>query len=149
MYSSILSGGINMVNIKNVLHVMRTKWMVCLCKDCSLSWSRIIWNKLQHSIPESLLSGLTAVTKQDITQLPLFYCAMIHSYAYVNSIFYQHNPKLQLQWNLFGTSFAPRVKWTWVCTGYLTLSDLPLSQGKLDFAQIAAHVSSSADLYLF
>ena len=114
-----------------------------------MSWSRIIWNKLNNCILITLLSGLTAVVEQDIDPLPLFYRAMICSYTHINNLFFQCNEKLQLQWNLFGTIFAPRIKWSWVCARYLMLSDLPTCQGKLDFAQIATHVGTSADLYLF
>ena len=32
-YSPILAGGINMINIKNVLHMLRAKWMMRLCQD--------------------------------------------------------------------------------------------------------------------
>ncbi len=85
-----------MINIKSVLHMLRVKWMIRLCQDRGMSWSRIIWNKLNTCILVTLLSGLTAVVEQDIEPLPLFYCAMICSYTYVNNIFFQCNKKLQL-----------------------------------------------------
>ena len=74
---------------------------------------------------------------------------MIHLYTYINNLFFKCNEKLQLQQNLFGTVFAHRIKWSLVHAEYLTLSDLPTCQGKLDFILIAAHVCPSADLYLF
>ncbi len=104
---------------------------------------------MENNLPISLLPSLTAISEQDIACFSPFYHSVFCSYAFVNSLFFQQNSKLQLQCNLFGTTFAPRIRWQWVTAGLLTISDLPVLAGKIDFDLIASRVGSSADLYIF
>ncbi len=122
-----------MVDIKNVIHTMRVKWLNRLCLDRGQSWSRMAWSQITKYILDTLLPGLTGVCKSDIQKIPPFYAAVLHSYCHINSLFYQRNPKLALSHKLFGTDFAPKIRQNWVCAGLLMITDLPLHSGKIDF----------------
>ena len=104
---------------------------------------------MENNLPITLLPGLIAISEQDIACFSPFYHSVLCSYAFVNSLFFQQNSKLQLQHNLFGTTFALRIRWQWVTAGLLTISDLPVIAGKIDFDLIASRVGTSADLYIF
>ena len=77
-----------MVHVQNLVHALRVKWYLCLCADVGSSWSRFIWPELTALIPPELLRGLQTVSESLLKELPLFYAAMVHSYAKVNDIFY-------------------------------------------------------------
>ncbi len=149
MYSPILASGLNMIDICRIIYSLQMKWIARLCKDHGLSWSQVIWDKVTSCIPAFLLPGLTAVTERDIQELPPFYRSTICSFAYVNSLFYEKNNKLPLQQNLFGTTFAPIIQHRWVKSGLLTLSDLPIQDGKINFGAVSNIAGSSVDLYVF
>ncbi len=89
------------------------------------------------------------MAEKDIQTLPPFYQSALHLFAYINSLFYETNGKLSLQWNLFGTNFAPAIRHKWVKSGLLTLCDLPFQNGKIDFGMVSDILGTSADLYLF
>ncbi len=40
--SDVCKGGLNMINIKNTVHVLWLKWMDRLCKDVGSSWSHFV-----------------------------------------------------------------------------------------------------------
>ncbi len=63
MYAPVSQGGLNMINIKNVLSTLHVKWIDRLCKDAGLSWLGIIWPKILDLIPPRLISGLTGITE--------------------------------------------------------------------------------------
>ena len=73
MYAPVIHGGINMINVKNVVHSLMVKWMCCLLLDRGTSWSLHAWNKLTTVIPERLFTGLTAVDENDLKMLSPFY----------------------------------------------------------------------------
>ncbi len=73
MYAPVSQGGLNIINIKNVLSTLHVKWIHRLCKDAGLSWSRLIWPKILDLIPSRLISGLMGITEQTLQSLPPFY----------------------------------------------------------------------------
>ncbi len=109
MCSPVLDGSLNMIHVKNVIHAMCVKWMNRLCLDRGQSWLRIAWTQITQCILDALLSGLTGVCETDLQKVSPFYAAVLCLYCYVNSLFYKRNPKLDLQHNLFGTDFAPKI----------------------------------------
>ena len=62
MYTPVSHGGLNMINIKNVISMLHVRWMDRLCYDAGTSWSRIIWPKVQMVILGHLISGLIKST---------------------------------------------------------------------------------------
>ncbi len=103
-----------MIHIKNIIHAMRVKWLNRLCLDRGQLWLRIAWTQITQYILDTLLLGLTGICESDLQKVPPYYAVVLHSYYYVNSLFYKRNPKLDLQHNLFGTDFALKIQQNWV-----------------------------------
>ena len=71
---------------------------------------------------------------------------MLHSYSFVNALFYQKNLNIPLSHNLFGTLECPRIKRNWIQAD----SDLPLVGRKLDVDNIQVLVQGyKASTYMF
>ncbi len=73
-------GGLKMLHVKNVLHVLCVKWMKHLFTDLGLSWSRFIWPEIITIYPLELHGRMRQVLESDLCVLPNFYAGMIHSY---------------------------------------------------------------------
>ncbi len=74
-------GGLKMLHVKNVLHVLHVKWMKCLSTDLGLSWSRFIWPEIVTIYPPELYGGMRQVLESDLCVLPNFYAGVILSYC--------------------------------------------------------------------
>ena len=74
-------GGLKILHVKNVLHVLCVKWMQHLSIDLGLSWSRFIWPEITTIFPPELHGGMRQVLESDLRALPNFYAGMIHSYC--------------------------------------------------------------------
>ena len=117
-------GGLKMLHVKNVLHVLHVKWMKCLSTDLGLSWSRFIWPEIVTIYPPELYGGMRQVLESDLCVLPNFYAGVILSYCWVNDLFYKNNKNLSLSHNVWATWKAPEVNKRWVSVGLCTLNDL-------------------------
>ncbi len=150
MYAPVLQGGLGMINMKNVVHTLWTKWMEHLLKDWGGSWSSVIWDSVVSCVPEHLFSGLMAVDENDIQILIPFYQAVIQSFCFVNGLFMKKNAGLPHARNLFRTDFCPKIKRGWVWAGYNMAFDLPLQGHKIDVTQVLDMVTGSRPAnYLF
>ncbi len=150
MYAPVSQGGLNMINIKNILSTLHVKWIDRLCKDAGLSWLRLIWPKILDHIPPMLISGLMGITEPTLHSLSPFYCSAFRSFVYVNDLFYSQNWHVALPYNLYGTHLHPKIKHKWVQVGLLTVADLPLDGNCLSYDQIWSLFNSvEPDLYLF
>ncbi len=143
-------GGLNMINIRNVIHALHVKWMKCFSDDQGRTWSRNIWLKFEQILPPSLIAGLTGITEQEIAPLPPFNQTILRSYALVNSLFYAQNPGLPIPYNLYGTKLHPRINHLWVEAGVFTANDVPTEDGCIDLARLRSKfVHIPSNFYLF
>ncbi len=142
-------GGLKMLNVKNVVHVLQVKWMIRLYSDLRSMWSRHIWLCFDNLVPLELISGLRCLSESEIQKLPPFYASILRSYIYVNNLFYESSKDKTLQINLWGTTGQAKIKCDWYAAGYFTIVDLPIQVGKLDFGVIADQLRASrGDTYL-
>ncbi len=84
-------------------------------------------------IPEGLFQGLCSVPESCLDGLDPFYASMLHSYAYVNTLFYAKNPNTNLPVNLWGNSISKTINLNFTKSGFCTVADLPLCQNKIDY----------------
>ncbi len=126
MYAPVDRGGLNMINVKNVVHVLRVKWMDRLCKDAGSSWSRFAWAHLTNILAPKMITSLTGIDENTLSSLLKFYRAVVYSYCYVNCLFYTKNQGLPLSYNLFGTKNHPLIRMKRLHLGLCTAFDLPL-----------------------
>ena len=88
-----------MLNIKNVVHVLRVKWMIQLYTDLGSTWSRHIWPCFENLVPLELISGLRCLSEVDIQKLPSFYASTLRSYLCINNLLYESSKDRALQIN--------------------------------------------------
>ena len=129
----VIQGGLNMIHVKNTVHRLQAKWMEHLCKDVGSSWSWFIWPKIEEIIPFGMLPGVCSISDHLISHLPPFYYAMIHSFAYVNNLFFKANQSEHLLHNIWFSPMFPYLDRLWADRGFNTLVDIPLIDGKLMF----------------
>ena len=91
MYAPVDQRGLNMINVKNVVHVLWVKWMDRLCKDAGSSWPRFAWEHLTNILAPRMIVGLTGIDENTLESLPKFYRAVVHSYCHAMSLFYAKN----------------------------------------------------------
>ncbi len=133
MIASLSSGGMQMLHVKNVVHSLHVKWFQHLTIDKGLTWSRMIWERVIDVIPENLFQGLCSVPESCLAGLDPFYSSMLHSYAYVNTLFYAKNPNIDLPMNLWGNSRSKAINLKFAKLGFCIVADLPLCQNKIDY----------------
>ncbi len=134
MISSYDQSGLKMLHVKNVIHELWVKWMYQLTEDCGSTWSRYIWLTMCQRIPAGLFQGLCQLPESALCGLDNFYALMVHSYAYVNDLFYKKSDELQLPINIFCHPDSPKINFNMSHAGFNTLYDLPLtSENKIDF----------------
>ena len=136
MYTPVSHGGLNMINIKNTVHVLQLKWMDRLYKDVGSSWSRFVWNKIERISLMPLMAGIRRIRESDLHTLSPFYWSMLRSYAYLNKLFYEANTAELLPRNIWFTLQFPFVDKDWHLAGINTLSDLPLANGKIVISNV-------------
>ncbi len=77
-----------MLNIKNVYHLLKVKWMHQIAADTGLTWSRFCWNEISAQIPYKLWRGIHVVRESSLSHLDPFYAATIHSFSMMNNLFF-------------------------------------------------------------
>ncbi len=125
-----------MLHLQNVVHCLRIKWMEWACKDMGSSWSRFIWPKIEDIIPFQLIGGAQAIKESYLSGIIPFYYAMIHSYLYVNNLFYKANPHLELPQNIWFTSLFPYLDRKWHSARLLMVTDLPVESNKIQITAV-------------
>ena len=135
-------GGLNMMNVKNLVHGLCVKWFHRICTDCGSSWSKFIWSDLTALILHPLLQGLQSVSKSILKQLPPFYTGIVRSYAHVNNLYYNSIDTHTLPQNLWCGKLFSHVDWDWIAVGYYTIADLLKSEGKIDVIAVKAKLQS-------
>ncbi len=86
----------------------------------------------------TLFQGLRAVTETDLVGLDNFYASMLHSYNFVNNLFYEwnKNKSSSLPVNLWGHPKSRHIHLPLALSGICTIGDLPLIHGKIDFSEV-------------
>ncbi len=142
------NGGMNMIHVKNSVHCLWVKWMFHLCEDVGVSWSRYAWEHVEGLIPFVSMSGVRAIREDLLTEIPFFYASILHSYAFVNNLFYEANGQASLPYNIWFSSVFPFCDKNWCLAGVNTICDLPLTNGKIDFPAIWDKVGKSPNVWL-
>ena len=137
-----------MIHVKNSVHYLQVKWMFCLCEDVGMSWSRYTWEHVEGLIPFILVSGVCAIREDLLTRIPSFYASVLHSYAFVNNLFYEANGQASLPYNIWFSSIFPFCDKNWYLSGVNTICDLPLAYGKIDFPSVQDKVGKSPNVWL-
>ena len=146
--ASEVNSGNNMIHVKNNIYCLRVKWVNHLCQDVGSSWSRYIWWKLETVAPFGLLPGLWTINENLIQKLPPFYASMLHSYAYVNNLFYEEIKVLSLPYNIWFSPIFPFADSWWCLAGVNMVTNIPLKDGKVDVQWIMSVVGNHPDTYL-
>ncbi len=83
-----------------------------------------------------LITGARAIHENDLIGLTLFYTAMVHSFLYVNNLFYKSGSEALLLRNLWFTPEIPFKHLGWCQAGFNTVLDLPFQNGEIDVYKI-------------
>ena len=67
--------------------------------------------------------------------------AMVHSFVYVNDLFYKYLPEVGKSWNLWFTKEFLYKNTHWCSAGLQTFLDLPLSDSKIDVTTVKSVVA--------
>ena len=136
-YSSYDMGGLNMLNVKNVVHALHVKWMNRFVLDCGLTWSQFIWLQIDKRIPNLLFCGLQHVPESSVIGIDNFYAVMVRSFAHVNDLFCTKNKDLpDFPINLCSHPKSTKMNILMSELGYNILADLPLDGKKIDHAAV-------------
>ncbi len=100
--------------------------------DLGLTWSRLAWPAITCRIPPELFQGLCYVLESALEGLDPFYSGMLHSYTYVNNLFYNANKKLDLPINLWGHPKSQSINIQMCHQEYFMVADLPVTSGIID-----------------
>ena len=137
-----------MIHIKNMVHCLRVKWMFYFCEDVGVSWPRYVWDQVEQVIPLTLLAGVRAVNENLLKSLSPFYACMIHSFAFVNNLFYEANPEAELPHNIWFSNIFPFCDQEWYLAGVNTICDLLLTGAQIDYAGVEHMVGRTPGLWL-
>ncbi len=96
-----------MIHVKNSVHCLQVKWMFHLCEDIGVSWSRYAWGHVEGLIPFVLVSGIHTIREDLLLGISSFYASVLHSYAFVNNLFYEANGQASLPYNIWFSSIFP------------------------------------------
>ncbi len=91
-----------------------------------------------------LFQGLCSVTETTLLGMDPFYASMLCSYAMVNDLYYRKNKHLTLLVNLWGHPLSKQINHDFTMAGFFTVTDLPITQNKINFAQIQNILSNKA-----
>ena len=97
-----------------------------------------MWPKILAIIPWDLISRVCSIRECDLAGLMPFYAAMLHSYVFVNNLFYEANPALLLPQNIWFTKLFPFVDRKWYLVSVNSILDIPLDgAGKVDLTALS------------
>ncbi len=68
---------LNMIHVKNTVHLLHAKWMLHFCKDAGSSWSQYAWDNIMAHVPAELFCGLCSTSEKVLLKLPPFYSGML------------------------------------------------------------------------
>ena len=81
--------------------------MFCFCEDVGVSWSRYAWDQVERVIPLALLAGVRAINENLLKPLSPFYAYIIYLFTFVNNLFYEANPEVELPHNIWFSNVFP------------------------------------------
>ncbi len=145
MMASYDCGGLQMLCVKNVVHALHVKWLDWIDKDAGATWSRLCWSWITDRIPSLLWHWIRMVSETDLSKLPVFYTGILHSFAFVNNVFYTQNKNRisDFPLNLWCHPYSPVVNHKMCAAGYFVGKDLPMAVGKVDSTLVCRKVQGA------
>ncbi len=147
MTAKYQQGGMQMLNVKNVYHVLKVKWMHRIAVDTRLIWSRFCWNEISSQIPYKLWKGMCMVRESSLSLLDPFYAVTICSFSMMNNLFFLKNrnkPGISdFPTNLWCHPKSPEIALTFASAEFCIVSDLPICEGKINVQHIIEHLGKN------
>ncbi len=92
------------------------------------------WTWITQVFPVEIIPGLTMCKESLLKGIPLFYVAILRSFAYVNRL--NGSANVGQQRNIWGTEAYPRVNLPMIACGFVEVADLPINNGLLDYRRV-------------